>query len=100
TQAAQAIVDAVQQRGWQVQWLLETHAHADHLSAAQWLKQHWPDARVGIGEGITQVQQTLAPHYALPAGFRADGAQFDHLFADDERFALGAIACRVIAVPG
>lgn len=100
TQAAQAIVDAVQQRGWQVQWLLETHAHADHLSAAQWLKQHWPDARVGIGEGITQVQQTLAPHYALPAGFRADGAQFDHLFGDDERFALGEIACRVIAVPG
>ncbi|WP_349811180.1 MBL fold metallo-hydrolase [Xanthomonas dyei] len=100
THTAQAIVDAIRQRGWHVHWLLETHAHADHLSAAQWLKQQWPQARVGIGEGIRQVQQTLAPRYALPQGFRADGSQFDHLFADDERFLLGGIEVRVIAVPG
>lgn len=100
TRAAQAIVDAIAHRGWQVQWLLETHAHADHLSAAQWLKQHWPQARIGIGDGIRDVQQTLAPRYALPEDFRADGSQFDHLFADDERFALGRLQVRVIAVPG
>ncbi|MCC4634373.1 MULTISPECIES: MBL fold metallo-hydrolase [Xanthomonas] len=100
THTAQAIVDAIRQRGWHVDWLLETHAHADHLSAAQWLKQQWPQARVGIGEGIRQVQQTLAPRYALPQGFRADGSQFDHLFADDDRFLLGGIEVRVIAVPG
>ncbi|MEA5123045.1 MBL fold metallo-hydrolase [Xanthomonas floridensis] len=97
---AQTIVAAIRQRGWQLQWLLETHAHADHLSAAQWLKQHWPQARVAIGTGITQVQQTLALRYALPQDFRADGSQFDHLFADDERFLLGGIQARVIAVPG
>ncbi|MCC4586295.1 MBL fold metallo-hydrolase [Xanthomonas sp. NCPPB 1067] len=97
---AQAIVDAVGQRRWEVQWLLETHAHADHLSAAQWLKQRWPQARMGIGAGIVQVQRTLAPQYALPQDFRADGSQFDHLFGDDERFMLGGIRARVIAVPG
>ncbi|PPV09077.1 MBL fold metallo-hydrolase [Xanthomonas bromi] len=100
TQAAQAILNAIGQHGWQLQWLLETHAHADHLSAAQWLKQQWPQARIGIGEGIRQVQQALAPQYALPDDFRADGSQFDHLFADDERFLLGGIEARVIAVPG
>ncbi|MGD6613955.1 MBL fold metallo-hydrolase [Xanthomonas citri pv. citri] len=100
SQAAQGILTAIEQHGWQLQWLLETHAHADHLSAAQWLKQHWPQARIGIGEGICQVQRTLAPQYALPDDFRADGSQFDHLFADDERFKLGGIEARVIAVPG
>lgn len=100
TRAAQAIVDAVAHHRWQVQWLLETHAHADHLSAAQWLKQHWPQARIGIGEGIRDVQQTLAPRCTLPDDFRADGSQFDHLFADDERFELGTLQVRVIAVPG
>lgn len=100
TRAAQAIVDAVAHHRWQVQWLLETHAHADHLSAAQWLKQHWPQARIGIGDGIRDVQQTLAPRCALPDDFRADGSQFDHLFADDERFELGTLQVRVIAVPG
>ncbi|MBO9793587.1 MBL fold metallo-hydrolase [Xanthomonas campestris pv. zingibericola] len=100
SQSAQAILAAIEQHGWQVQWLLETHAHADHLSAAQWLKQHWPQARIGIGEGICKVQRTLAAQYALPADFRADGSQFDHLFADDERFKLGGIEARVIAVPG
>ncbi len=100
THAAQAIADAIRQRGWQLHWLLETHAHADHVSAAQWLKQQWPQAQVGIGEGIVQVQQTLAPHYGLPQHFRPDGSQFDHLFADDERFGLGSVEGRVIAVPG
>lgn len=100
TQAAQAILATIAHHGWQLQWLLETHAHADHLSAAQWLKQHWPHARIGIGEGIAQVQKIVAPQYALPEDFRADGSQFDHLFADNERFLLGGIEVRVIAVPG
>ncbi|MBB4131000.1 glyoxylase-like metal-dependent hydrolase (beta-lactamase superfamily II) [Xanthomonas campestris] len=100
THAAHPVVDAVARHRWQVQWLLETHAHADHLSAAQWLKQQWPQARIGIGEGIRDVQQTLAPRYALPDDFRADGSQFDHLFADDERFLLGRLQAWVIAVPG
>ncbi len=100
TASAQALLDCLQQRGWRLQWLLETHAHADHLSAAQWLKTHWPQATLAIGEGIRQVQHRFAPRYALPPGFRPDGSQFDRLFADGEAFALGGLPARVIAVPG
>ena len=97
---AQALVDAVRRHGWQVQWLLETHAHADHVSAARWLKRHWPQARLGIGADIVQVQRTFAGPLALPAGFRGDGSQFDRLFADGDGFEVGMLHGRVIAVPG
>jgi len=99
TRAAQAILDAVLADGLRVHWLLETHAHADHLSAAPWLKEKL-GARIGIGEGIGQVQATFKPIFNLEAGFATDGSQFDHLFADHEVFAVGALAGRVIAVPG
>ena len=101
TASAQAIVDHVAAQGLQVQWLLETHAHADHLSAAHWLKQtHWPEARIAIGEGIRTVQKTFRPIFNLGEHFLIDGSQFDQLFADDETFAIGAMPARVIAVPG
>ena len=101
TASAQAIVDHVAAQGLQVQWLLETHAHADHLSAAHWLKQtHWPEARIAIGEGIRTVQKTFRPIFNLGEHFPIDGSQFDQLFADDENFAIGAMLARVIAVPG
>src|SRR3546814_4800597 len=62
TQSAQALVDAVRDRGASVRWLLETHAHADHVSAAHWLKSaHFPDARIAIGAGIRTVQETFRP---------------------------------------
>jgi len=97
---AQALVDEVARRGWQVEWLLETHAHADHVSAAQWMRQQWPQARLGVSAGIVQVQRTFAPRYRMPADFRADGSQFDRLFGDGEQFQIGALAAQVIAVPG
>ena len=101
TASAQALVDHVAAHGLQVQWLLETHAHADHLSAAHWLKQtHWPEARIAIGEGIRTVQKTFRPIFNLGEHFPIDGSQFDQLFADDETFAIGAMPARVIAVPG
>ena len=101
TASAQAIVDHVAAQGLQVQWLLETHAHADHLSGAHWLKQtHWPEARIAIGEGIRTVQKTFRPIFNLGEHFPIDGSQFDQLFADDETFAIGAMPARVIAVPG
>jgi glyoxylase-like metal-dependent hydrolase (beta-lactamase superfamily II) len=100
TTSAQAIVDHVNAHALAVQWILETHAHADHLSAAQWLKQQFPDARLAIGEGIRTVQATFAPVLDLGAGFRADGSQFDHLFTDGEEFTIGTLPARVIAVPG
>ncbi|NLA68833.1 MAG: MBL fold metallo-hydrolase [Gammaproteobacteria bacterium] len=101
TASAQALVDCVQAGGYGVDWLLETHAHADHLSAAQWLKQvHWPDARVAIGEGIRSVQARFRDVFDLGPDFPVDGSQFDHLFGADDAFAIGGIACRAIPVPG
>ena len=100
TTSAQQLVDAIREHRYDVRWLLETHAHADHLSAAQWLKTQFPNAPLAIGEGIRQVQEAFRPVYNLGDDFRADGSQFDHLFVDGERFALGNIQARVIAVPG
>lgn len=101
TQSAQALVDAVRERGANVRWLLETHAHADHVSAAHWLKtRHFPGATLAIGAGIRTVQETFRPIFNLGDDFAADGSQFDHLFADDEVFAIGNLRVQVIAVPG
>ncbi|WP_396615778.1 MBL fold metallo-hydrolase [Lysobacter soli] len=100
TTSAQKVVDAARERGLDVQWILETHAHADHLSAAQWLKSQWPNAQVAIGAGIVDVQKSFAPVFNLDDSFRADGSQFDRLFADGDTFRIGAIDARVIAVPG
>lgn len=101
TTSAQALVDYVADHRLQPRWLLETHAHADHLSAAHWLRRtHWPDTRIAIGEGIRAVQKTFRPIFNLGEHFPVDGSQFDRLFADDEAFAIGAMQARVIAVPG
>ncbi|MBB5016069.1 MBL fold metallo-hydrolase [Rehaibacterium terrae] len=100
TTSAGAVLAHVRGHGLRVAWILETHAHADHLSAGHWLRQHLPDARLAIGEGIRQVQKTFRPIFNLGEHFPVDGSQFDHLFADDERFMVGGIQARVIAVPG
>jgi glyoxylase-like metal-dependent hydrolase (beta-lactamase superfamily II) len=100
TASAQQLVDYARDRDLDVQWLLETHAHADHLSAGHWLKAQWPQARLAIGEGIRAVQKTFRPIFNLGEHFPVDGSQFDHLFVDGERFRLGALDARVTAVPG
>lgn len=100
TASAEAVLAHVRERGLRVAWILETHAHADHLSAGHWLKQHLPDAKLAIGEGIRQVQKTFRPIFNLGEHFPVDGSQFDHLFGDDERFAVGGIQARAIPVPG
>ncbi|RZA19385.1 MAG: MBL fold metallo-hydrolase [Lysobacteraceae bacterium] len=101
TTSAQALLEYVGSHALRVHWLLETHAHADHLSAGHWLKtRHCPDARLAIGEGIRTVQKNFRPVFNLGEHFPVDGSQFDHLFADDETFMIGALQARVIAVPG
>ena len=98
TSSAQALLDHVRQHALDARWLLETHAHADHLSAAYWLRQRLPNATLAIGAGIRTVQATFRPLFN--ADFAIDGSQFDRLFDDGEGFELGATAARVLAVPG
>ena len=100
TGSAQALLDFVAAHGLDVQWILETHAHADHLSAGHWLKARWPAARLAIGEGIRSVQQVFRSVFNLDERVPADGSQFDHLFADGDTFRIGPLDGRVIAVPG
>ncbi|MCZ2495180.1 MBL fold metallo-hydrolase [Xylophilus sp. Kf1] len=95
---AQAVADHVARGRLTVDWLLETHAHADHLSAAPWLQRRL-GGRLGIGAGITQVQQAFRGIFN--AGEMAvDGSQFDHLFQDGERFAIGRLNACAMHLPG
>jgi glyoxylase-like metal-dependent hydrolase (beta-lactamase superfamily II) len=100
TTSAQAVLDFVRAEDLVVEWILETHAHADHLSAGHWLKGQLPGVKLAIGEGIRTVQKTFRPIFNLGEHFPVDGSQFDHLFAADERFAIGTLEGRVIPVPG
>lgn len=99
TTHAERIKTYVQSHDLQVQWLLETHAHADHLSAAPWLRSQL-GGRIAIGEGIRQVQKVFKAVFNLEPNFRLDGSQFDHLFQDGEPFQIGNIPARALHVPG
>jgi glyoxylase-like metal-dependent hydrolase (beta-lactamase superfamily II) len=82
-----------------VQWLLETHAHADHMSAAAWLKSEI-GGRIAIGARIADVQARFARLFDLGPDFRTDGSAFDRLFEDGDVFSIGSLGARVIATPG
>jgi glyoxylase-like metal-dependent hydrolase (beta-lactamase superfamily II) len=99
TTAADALIEHCRTQGLEVRWILETHAHADHLSAAQHLKTHL-GGEVAIGRGIVDVQQTFKRIYGLGPEFVPDGRQFDRLLDDGESLPLGAMAMRVVATPG
>lgn len=99
TASADAVIAYVRAEGLTVEWLLETHAHADHLSAAPYLKQQL-GGDMAIGAAITTVQQTFAKVFNEPASFAQDGSQFDRLFADGDSFAIGEQSARVLHVPG
>src|SRR6478735_9672217 len=97
--AAQRIVEFARGQRLEVAWILETHAHADHLSAASWLRREL-GGRIAVGRRITEVQGVFKRLFHLEPEFAPDGHQFDHLFADGETFAIGALQARVIAMPG
>lgn len=82
-----------------VHYVLETHAHADHLSGSQWLRRRY-DAKVGIGARITEVQKTFEDVFDLGPELAVDGTPFDRLFQDGEKVAAGTLELEVIATPG
>jgi len=98
TRSADTVIDAVRQAGATVDWILETHVHADHLSAAPYL-QGVLGGKKAIGRNVTEVQATFQKIYNLDH-LATDGSQFDHLFADGDQFTIGELACHVIATPG
>lgn len=98
--SAQKVVEIAQQHAYQVRWLLETHAHADHLSSAYWLKQHFPDATLAIGAGICEVQKAFASRLDPDGTLDTHGSQFDRLLDDNEGFEVGSLQARAIPVPG
>ena len=99
TTSADAVIAFVQAEKLHVEWILETHAHADHVTAAQYLRGKL-GGKIGIGAAIQTVQSTFAQIFNLEAGFHTDGAQFDRLLNDDDEFAIGKLTGRVMAVPG
>jgi glyoxylase-like metal-dependent hydrolase (beta-lactamase superfamily II) len=99
TSLADAIVGFVRESGLTVDWLLETHVHADHLSALPYLKRQI-GGQTGIGANLPAVQQAFKDIFNVERDFHLDGRQFDHLFADDEVFAVGTIPARVLLTPG
>jgi glyoxylase-like metal-dependent hydrolase (beta-lactamase superfamily II) len=99
TAAADEIVSYVMQERLQTEWILETHVHADHLTAAPYLKEQL-GAQVGIGTGVAAVQETFAAIYNAGDDFIPDGSQFDKLFGDDETFKIGGLTVSVLHTPG
>jgi glyoxylase-like metal-dependent hydrolase (beta-lactamase superfamily II) len=98
TKSANAILESAAAGGLAIDWVLETHAHADHLSGAPYVKLE-AGAKVGIGERIREVQRIFRPVFNA-TDVSGDGSEFDRLFKDGERFRLGALEVEVMHVPG
>jgi glyoxylase-like metal-dependent hydrolase (beta-lactamase superfamily II) len=99
TAPSDVIIEYVHKEQLGLEWILETHAHADHLTGAQYIKSKI-GGTVAIGEGIRKVQAHFGPVFNLGNDFTPDGHQFDRLFADGDTFTIGGLQCEVIATPG
>ncbi len=99
TDSADRLLAYLAEQNLTLQWILETHAHADHLSAAPYLRQK-AGGQITIGAAITHVQQVFKGVFNLEPGFHPDGQQFDQLLHDGERFAIGDLQATAMAVPG
>ena len=99
TAPADVVIDYISDNGLSLEWILETHAHADHLSGAQYLKSRL-GGTVAIGEGIRRVQAHFGELFNLGEEFKADGSEFDYLFSPGEQFRVGELEVEVLATPG
>ena len=99
TRAADAVIAHIRERGLKLEWILETHVHADHLSAAPYLQEAL-GGKLGIGERITVVQDTFGKVFNEGTRFARDGSQFDRLFKDGDTLMIGQMRCDVMHTPG
>ncbi|GMG81723.1 MBL fold metallo-hydrolase [Paralimibaculum aggregatum] len=99
TTGAERIAAHVTGQDLRVEWILETHVHADHLSAAPWLQERL-GGRIGIGAHIREVQEVFGKVFNAGTEFARDGSQFDALFREQDRFAIGALGAQVLHTPG
>ena len=97
--SAKTLIAYIETHGLEPAMILETHVHADHISAAPWLKQRY-GCPIVIGGEIGETQKAFAPVYALESEISGSGAEFDRLLADGERFTLGALDCQALHTPG
>ena len=97
--SAEELVAFVEREGLTVEWILETHVHADHLTAAPFLKQRL-GGKTGIGNAVGKVQAVFKEIFNVEPGFATDGRQFDRLFADGDSFQIGGLTAKVIHTPG
>ncbi len=96
---ADEIIAFIRAKGWRLDWLIETHVHADHLSAAPYIQQHL-GGKIGIGEKITVVQDTFGKVFNEGTEFQRDGSQFDALFKDGDAYAIGGLTATALHTPG
>lgn len=100
TESAEEVLDFVRKNELDVKLILETHAHADHLSGAAWLKKHLPGVPTAIGRRITEVQAMFKNIFDLPEDFSTDGSQFEMLLEDGQTVDVGSLSFKVIFTPG
>ena len=99
TDSADKVIDFVREKNLTVAWILETHAHADHLTAAPYIKKKL-GGKTAIGDHISAVQKVFKSIFHLEPEFSTDGSQFDHLLKEGERFSIGALSANTMYVPG
>ena len=99
TMSADKLIARVAELNAKVDWILETHVHADHLTAAPYLKEKL-GGKIGIGSQIATVQEVFGALFNTGSDMARDGSQFDHLFTNDESFAIGTLQCRTLHTPG
>ncbi len=100
TESVDEVITFLKEKSLNLHFVLETHAHADHISGAQMLKEAFPGAKIAIGEKITVVQETFKSFFGLPDDFATDGRQFDRLLTDGETVTAGTLKFDVISTPG
>ncbi|MCP5382940.1 MAG: MBL fold metallo-hydrolase [Kordiimonadaceae bacterium] len=99
SKSADKVISFIQENTLICEWILETHVHADHLTAAPYLKERL-GGKIAIGDHIAEVQKTFCSVFNAEKNFKTDGSQFDHLFSDEEVFKIGHLSAKVIHTPG